>query len=144
MDGCEIGRTNLVDFQIAVSSQVDQFDFTLDRIIRLIRRLPCVGDNLDDVALALSEALANAILHGNRQDPSKHVQSRGGCERSGDLVLAITDKGDGFGHSVVPDPTTRKARLSDHGRGLFLIHQLMDRVEFGRGGRQIVMHKRVR
>src|SRR5262252_1324036 len=90
----------------------------------------------------ITEALANAVVHGNRQGPCKSVQICGGCERSGNLLLAITDQGDGFDHNLVPDPTSGDNLLSKHGRGILLISRLMDSLEFRLNGRQLIMRKR--
>ena len=88
--------------------------------MEFVRRLPCTSVDLDDVELALHVALANAVVHGNRQNPRKSVQICGGCERSGDLLLAIRDQGDGFDHNLIPDPTAGDSLLSKHGRGILL------------------------
>lgn len=57
-------------------------------------------------------------------------------------MLIVEDEGEGFDERTVPDPTTSAGLLSPHGRGLFLIRQLMGRVEHELGGRRIVMHTR--
>src|SRR5262249_33309958 len=91
--------------------RIDGLERAVEHIMELVRRLPCTSIDLDDVELALHEALANAVVHGNRQDPRKSVQICGGCERPGDLLLAITDQGDGFDHNLVPDPTSSNTYL---------------------------------
>jgi serine/threonine-protein kinase RsbW len=122
--------------------RIDGLDRAVEQILELVRRLPCASVDLDDVDLALHEALANAVVHGNRQDPRKSVQICGGCERSGDLLLAIKDQGGGFDHNLVPDPTAGDNLLSKHGRGILLISRLMDSLEFRLNGRQLIMRKR--
>jgi serine/threonine-protein kinase RsbW len=101
-----------------------------------------VRGSLDDISLALSEALANAVIHGNREDPNKKVDICALCESPDQFRLVITDEGQGFQPDTVADPTMRENLLSNHGRGLFLIRQLMDEMEFRLGGRQIVLLKR--
>ena len=132
----------VVEFRNEMRIRIDGLDRAVEHIMGLVRRLPCTSVELDDVELALHEALANAIVHGNRQDPRKSVQICGGCERSGDLLLAITDQGDGFDHNLVPDPTAGDNLLSRHGRGILLISRLMDSLEFRLNGRQLIMRKR--
>jgi anti-sigma regulatory factor (Ser/Thr protein kinase) len=132
----------IVEFHSEMRIRTDGLERAVEHIMGLVRRLPCTSVELDDVELALHEALANAIVHGNRQDPRKSVQICGGCEWSGDLLLAITDQGDGFDHNSVPDPTAGDNLLSKHGRGILLISRLMDSLEFRLNGRQLIMRKR--
>ena len=132
----------VAEFHNEMRIRTDGIERAVEHIMELVRRLPCTSVDLDDVELALHEALANAVVHGNRQDPRKSVQICGGCERSGDLLLAITDQGDGFDHNLVPDPTAGDNLLSKHGRGILLISRLMDSLEFRLNGRQLIMRKR--
>jgi serine/threonine-protein kinase RsbW len=145
MHACEMASLSFIaEFHCAIKSRVDMLDTAVEQVMKLVRRTPCAADDLDQVESALSEALANAIVHGNHEDPNKIVQIRVGWERSGDLLLVITDEGDGFDYSLVPDPTTRENLLSKHGRGLLLISHFMDSVDFELGGRRLIMRKRGR
>ena len=132
----------VIEFHKTMRIRIDGLDRAVEQIMELVRRLPCASVDLDDVDLALHEALANAVVHGNKQDLSKSVQICGGCERSGDLLLAIKDQGGGFDHNLVPDPTAGDNLLSKHGRGILLISRLMDSLEFRLTGRQLIMRKR--
>jgi serine/threonine-protein kinase RsbW len=87
--------------------------------------------------------LANAIIHGNREDPSKKVEIYGACEGHEKLLLVITDEGQGFDPAAIPDPTRAENIFSGHGRGLFLINRLMCHAEHRLGGRQVVLRKSV-
>lgn len=139
----EFGRgwdhvSHLVHDQINGSR--DCLDNAFERIMRAIEALPCAQGNVDEISLALSEALANAVVHGNREDPVKRVDVCATC--IGDLFsLVITDEGDGFDPTLVPDPTAVDKLMLNRGRGLFLIRRLMDQIDFRLGGRQIVMTK---
>jgi serine/threonine-protein kinase RsbW len=82
-----------------------------------------------NVPVALTEALSNAILRGNRDDPAKqvHVRAEVDAER---LVLEVADEGPGFDmDNRVGDPTAPENLEREDGRGLFLMRSLMDRVE---------------
>jgi serine/threonine-protein kinase RsbW len=86
--------------------------------------------------VALSEAISNAILRGNRENPEKHVLVRANLN-SGELVVEVTDEGAGFDMDrCTVDPTNPENLLREDGRGLFLMRRLMDRVEMinGAGG----------
>jgi sigma-B regulation protein RsbU (phosphoserine phosphatase) len=87
---------------------------------------------------ALAEALANAMIYGNAQDPSKLVRIR--VELAADRVrVFVTDTGTGFDHAAIPDPTDPEAMERDSGRGLFVIRHLVDRVEFNDRGNTICL-----
>jgi len=91
-----------------------------------------------NLRIALAEALANAILYGNRCDPSRSVQVRVrfGAER---VEVEVTDEGEGFDPSSLPDPTQPDRLCLPTGRGLFLIRNLMDEVRFNEKGNSICM-----
>jgi serine/threonine-protein kinase RsbW len=96
------------------------------------------------IELALREALANAVRHGCKNDPSLEVHCTVGCDSQGDMLIVVRDSGEGFQPKDVPSPLVGENLFSHHGRGIFLINQLMDEVRFERGGTEIRMVKRVR
>lgn len=93
--------------------------------------------------MALREALANAIKHGNRQDLSKRIHLE--MNVVGDnLQISIRDEGEGFDPSEVDDPLAPENRLKTSGRGIFYMKTFMDEVRFRRhegGGMEIVLTK---
>ncbi len=88
--------------------------------------------------VALSEALANAIVYGNRMDPGKRVDVRVIVTRES-VSVHVRDEGEGFDTSSIPDPTLPEHVEQPDGRGLFLIHQLVDEVRFNDRGNSICM-----
>ncbi len=82
-----------------------------------------------NVPVALTEALSNAILRGNGDNPAKHVHIRAEVDTIR-LVVEVEDEGAGFDfeRSLI-DPTTPENLDREDGRGLFLMRKLMDRVE---------------
>lgn len=84
-----------------------------------------------NILIALTEAVNNAILHGNKEDKSKKVTiSLVSNHPKKQLVFQISDDGSGFNHSELPDPTAPENILKLGGRGVFLMRQLSDEVEF--------------
>ena len=82
-----------------------------------------------NVPVALTEAIANAILRGNKDDESKHVRVRAELDAHA-IVLEVQDEGEGFDiDAYQPDTTTPSWLEREDGRGLFLMRKLMDRVE---------------
>jgi serine/threonine-protein kinase RsbW len=93
------------------------------------------------VELALQEALANAVRHGCKGDPTKHVQCIVTCDARGEIVILVRDPGPGFDVGTVPNPLDGENVFRSSGRGVFLINQLMDEVAFRDGGREVLMRK---
>jgi len=79
--------------------------------------------------VSLTEAVNNAIMHGNRSLPGKKVKVT--CELlPGWILLMIHDEGKGFHPEKVGNPLARENLLRESGRGIFLMRTLMDKVEF--------------
>jgi len=82
-----------------------------------------------NVPVALTEALSNAMLRGNAEDPRKRVYVHVRVDRAA-LIIEVRDEGSGFDLAeCLQDPTTPERLQSEDGRGLFLMQQLMDSVE---------------
>jgi serine/threonine-protein kinase RsbW len=88
--------------------------------------------------VGLTEALANAMLYGNCRDPRKRVRVEAHLSSS-EIRVRVTDEGRGFDPDAVRDPTLPANRARSGGRGIFLIQQLMDRVEYNKRGNSITM-----
>ena len=92
--------------------------------------------------VGLTEALANAMLYGNREDPRKRVLVEVVLEESA-ITARVTDQGCGFDPESVPDPRTPANLLKDGGRGLFLMRELLDEVHFNEQGNSVTLILRV-
>lgn len=87
---------------------------------------------------ALAEAITNAILYGNGQDPAKHVRVR--VELGPHAVrIHVEDDGTGFDADAVPDPTTPDRLSREDGRGLFVMRHLVDQVSFNDRGNGVCL-----
>jgi serine/threonine-protein kinase RsbW len=91
-----------------------------------------------NLRVALSEALANAIVCGNGNDPARTVSIRVQFGKTA-IEMEVADEGDGFDPGRVPDPTQGERLESPDGRGIFLIRRLMDEVRFNEKGNAICM-----
>jgi serine/threonine-protein kinase RsbW len=93
------------------------------------------------VHLAMEEALVNAIKHGNRLDPDKHV--RISCRMSPELIrVEISDEGAGFDPTSLPDPTDPDRLECPGGRGVLLMKAFMSRVEWGGSGNRVLLERK--
>jgi anti-sigma regulatory factor (Ser/Thr protein kinase) len=115
----------------------------VDGVMQITREMKCAKGTEYQIELALREALANAIVHGCNNDPSKKVECCVACTESSDVVIVVRDPGEGFVLSDMPNPLAAENLHSTHGRGIYLINQLMDEVSFERNGAEIRMRKAV-
>jgi serine/threonine-protein kinase RsbW len=86
-------------------------------------------DFYGNILIALTEGVNNAIHHGNKSNPSKEVKLVA-SENEGVLSFVISDDGPGFDYNNLPDPTDPKNIEKPHGRGVFLMKNLADNIEF--------------
>ena len=132
---------SFVELRNTLPSHVDIVSPFVDELMRFISRFR-VADASFEIELALREALVNAIVHGNQEDPHKRVHVKSRCGADGEVSITVEDEGLGFDVDAVPDPTSPENRLQSHGRGIYLIRTLMDEVVFEQGGSVVHMHKR--
>ena len=132
----------LFKLQVTLSADKTAVDSVVQRIMRSLREKDCVGEKEQAIELALSEALANAVIHGAKSDPSKIVECDVACDQNRSLLIVVRDPGEGFDPAVIPSPLQGENIYSGHGRGVYLITQLMDEVKFLKNGTEIHMIKR--
>jgi serine/threonine-protein kinase RsbW len=123
-------------------SDVDVVSPFVDQLMRFISRFRVADEENFDIELALREAIVNAIVHGNQEDPRKRVYINCRCMRDGEVSVTIEDEGSGFRSDAIPDPTSPENRLRTHGRGILLMRTLMDEVHFEQGGSVVHLRKR--
>ncbi len=92
------------------------------------------------IALSLTEAVANAIVHGNKSDPTKRVFVKA-TTRPERLTIQVSDEGSGFNPQTLEDHTRKEHLFKFGGRGIFFIRRFMDEVRFNPSGNQITMVK---
>jgi serine/threonine-protein kinase RsbW len=114
-----------------------------NRLMRELKKSGVPEDVIFDIHVGFEEALRNAMVHGNRNDPDKMVSIEVRLLPEA-VVIIIEDEGEGFDHMSIPDPTTEENLLKEGGRGVYLIHQLMDEVEYAKEGRRVIMKKFLR
>ncbi len=132
------------DLKLSVKLSADReaVDPVVRSVMKVVRETQCATGREDAIELALTEALANAVVHGAGGDPSKIVECDVACDRQHGMVIVVRDPGPGFDPAKIADPCKGQNIYSDHGRGIFLINQLMDEVQFHKNGTEIHMIKR--
>ncbi len=146
-------RQHLGDFQVqqlvlsidkVIPSDQSLLDDAVTEITAAIDRTAC-WDDVERIDLAVREAIANAIVHGNHCDPEKTVRVSVAVNESCDLLIIVKDSGSGFDISGLPNPITAENLLANHGRGIFLVKQFMDQVDFNFDhGTEVHMRRRRR
>ncbi|MBI3646449.1 MAG: ATP-binding protein [Acidobacteriales bacterium] len=117
-------------------------DPVVQSVLEVVREMKCAAGQEDDIELALTEALANAIVHGASSDPTKIIECDVACDEAHGMLIVVRDPGSGFDVGKIPDPCVGENIFSSHGRGIYLINQLMDEVQFHKNGTEIHMIKR--
>ena len=137
-------RSSILEIDSWMPSNIQAISPLVDRLMRLIEGAQCVPGKEFEIELALREALENAVVHGNREDPEIKVHVRCRCQPGKEISIVVTDQGKGFdfektvGNGITTDPD------SEHGRGIQLMKAYMDDVHFERGGSEVHMRKRAR
>ena len=128
-------------FRFSLPSNSESMCRVQDDVAQLLEELEFSKRDCFSVRLALEEALANAVKHGNHRDESKQLEVR--CQASSEHVeIEICDEGEGFTHKQVPSPTDAEGLFNANGRGLALMERFMDRIEFRSNGSSVLMEKR--
>ena len=132
----------LLQLDFVVPGDVNAISPVVQGVMHIAKQMECAQGKDFEIEMAVREALANAIVHGCRNDPGKTVQVCVACDVARGMLIVVRDPGHGFDPASVPSPTMGQNVFSEHGRGIYLINELMDEVHFERGGTEIHMVKR--
>ena len=133
-------------FHLAIGSRFENIELVQVVLRDSLERLGMEEDARHWIDLAVREALANAIKHGNEQNPSKQVHVDLAVEEQEVVVIRIEDEGVGFDPSQVPDPLAPENKLKKNGRGILFMKQYMDEIQYGAGpggGTMVTLRKRL-
>ena len=137
---CEFDSDKLlVKVDATLSADVSEITPVTEKIMAFIREMGCAAGREFEIEPALSEALANAIVHGSAEDPSKRIQCCVACDQTHGMLIVVRDPGPGFDPASIPSPIVGRNIFAASGRGIYLINQLMDEVRFEKGGTEIHM-----
>ena len=137
-------RSDKLVLKVSMTLAADKgaIDPVVQAVVALVRQMKCADGNEDAIELALSEALANAVVHGAKSDPSKKIECDVACDEERGMIIVVRDPGPGFDPASLPNPCEGQNLYAHHGRGIYLINQLMDEVKFHKNGTEIHMLKR--
>ena len=118
-------------------SRRDAIAGTIERILRAVKPALLSQDQCDNLAVALAEALSNAAVHGNRLRAGTEVKVKVEVVPGHRAEVLVTDSGSGFDSSRLGDPTEPSRILTPGGRGVYLMRQLVDQVEYNPAGNEV-------
>lgn len=125
--------------KFSISSKIEAIDEAVVKAVAFATEAGFAADALFGIDMAVREALANAVKHGNKLDASKRVEITL-IDDGGEMEITIRDFGEGFDVEEVPDPTNPENLLKASGRGILFMHNFVDSVEWksAAGGGTIV------
>jgi anti-sigma regulatory factor (Ser/Thr protein kinase) len=131
-----VQMVNELRTEIAMRSQLGEIADVIERLRSDPELVSRIRGREAAFVIAMREALANAVAHGNHHDGFKKVYVQYTCEPDNSLSILIRDEGDGFDSSEVPIP---KDMGQDISRGIYLMTSCMDEVQFRRNGTEVYM-----
>ena len=126
---------------LELPSDLTLMNSVLEYLLDRVDKLGLVQAEQSNLFVALDEAFVNAVKHGNRNDPGKLLRVTAELSAR-EAIFTIEDEGDGFDVHEIPDPTDPANLFKSSGRGVLLIYNIMDEVEYSRGGAKLRMVKR--
>jgi serine/threonine-protein kinase RsbW len=113
----------------------------LQYLLERVAKMGLITPERSNLFIALDEAFVNAVKHGNKNDPTKLI--RVGAELSPkEACFTVEDEGEGFDVETIPDPRDPANLFKSSGRGVLLIYNIMDEVEYNAQGNRVKMVKR--
>ena len=123
---------------LSIPSNFDSMNQVETLIDEVCEKLQVKEDYYGNVLIAVTEAVNNAIIHGNKMKSELNVDVHVG-DKETDFCFKVKDFGDGFDYKNLPDPTAPENIEKENGRGIYLMRSLAEAVEFDDAGRSVSM-----
>ncbi len=130
---------------LAIGSQYENIELVQVVVEESLRKLDLDEETSYSIGVAVREAVANAIQHGNLENPEKRVEVDFGVE-NGEVVIRVTDQGSGFDPSQLVDPRAPENLLRPNGRGILFMNSYMDAIDYSfraEGGTVVTLRKKL-
>lgn len=128
-----------IEFELP--SDLSLMNGVLQYLIERVAKLKLIIPEESNLFIALDEAFVNAVKHGNKNDPNKLVRITAELSPS-EACFTVEDEGEGFNVQDIPDPCDPENLFKSSGRGVLLIYNIMDEVEYNAQGNRVKMVKR--
>lgn len=130
-------RRNVV---LTLTSQQQQVSHVERFVSQILSKLDIDRETYGNILISLTEAVNNAIIHGNGKDKRKKVRILfEKCPKNKNVAFKVSDEGDGFDYKNLPDPTAPENICKCGGRGVFLMRELSDNLRYSNKGRTVEM-----
>lgn len=127
------------DQKLRLPSKVENL-ILVERMVEDVCDIFSIGEEkFGNIIISVTEAVNNAIIHGNKSNPNKNIDITFKSTPSL-ITFIVKDEGPGFDVTNLPDPTAPDNLEKDSGRGVFLMKKLADKVDFEDGGKTVVLH----
>ncbi len=124
---------------LVITSDVAELKKVEDFLISIFNEYKLDKKYFNRIFLCISEAVMNSIKHGNKNDLKKQVSIIIDCS-SEEMNIQIDDEGDGFDIEKVENPTLKENIKKESGRGIFIIKNLSDKIEYNEKGNQVQLN----
>jgi serine/threonine-protein kinase RsbW len=128
-----------IEFELP--SDLGLMNGVLDYLQERVAKLGLIRPERSNLFIALDEAFVNAVKHGNKNDPAKLVKITAELSPT-EASFTVEDEGEGFDIREIPDPCDPANLFRTSGRGVLLIYNIMDEVEYNAQGNRVKMVKR--
>lgn len=125
--------------QLIVPSDLASVSIVESLIDRVCASLEVSDDAYGNILIAVTEAVNNAVIHGNSLNANSNVFVDV-KQQDNRVCFCVSDEGNGFDYDNLPDPTAPENREKESGRGIFLIRNLADDVVFDKGGSVVSLY----
>jgi len=129
----------MIEFELP--SDLNLMNGVLEYLLGRVSKLGIVTPERSNLFIALDEAFVNAVRHGNKNDPTKLLKVTAELSPR-EACFTVEDEGEGFDVGAIPDPCDPDNLFKTSGRGVLLIHNIMDEVEYNEQGNRVKMVKR--
>jgi serine/threonine-protein kinase RsbW len=132
-------ETQYKEFQsVTFASSIDNLNLAESLVDDVCSKCNIHEDHYGNILIAVTEAVNNAIKHGNGNQHEKKVTINV-QELNGDIKIKVNDEGGGFDFNNLPDPTSPENIEKESGRGIFLMKSLADEVDFENNGSEVIL-----
>ena len=138
-DGKGVNIREKIDLELP--TDLTLMNAVLEYLLDRVAKLGLVQIEQSNLFVALDEAFVNAVKHGNRNDTSKLLRVTAELSAH-EAIFTVEDEGDGFDVQAIPDPRDPANLFKSSGRGVLLIYNIMDEVEYSERGTRLKMVKR--
>lgn len=125
-------------FRITLGSEPKNVHRVEEFLLKMNAVLKFSDEKFGTLLIVVTEAVNNAIIHGNKRDPSKKVVVTG-TVKDHLLLIKVRDEGKGFNPHGIPNPIDEGNLLRETGRGIFLMRQLAENVNYNSRGNEVTM-----